>query len=531
MTRETGATKASPLRVTLVAGLALFLVTSAVSAQEPSRPSGPPAGTPETQTPAGPTAPPLDPTRPGVPSPPVDVPIRTTPDAPPTIFVPPPTIPSARRPDILAPGPSPLSTGRIFTPHLGVTAAEGYSDNFNLSSTDRQSNFRTTLSPSIGVDINGAFTKGLVSYTLSAAYDTSRSSNGVEIFHALAESVTWYPTPLLTLTLTDSLTRSDEPTQADRLGLRRERQTFLSNLFGANATYFLGPINFGLVYQLSTFFGNESSDTISHNVGATVGTTFYETNSVNFGYTFLLSDTSASSSVSTGTQSNEEITGHSFTASYSRKLTSLLTGGISGTYAIRRSNLPAGSNLSTGVGSGLASGNDYDLWTISLFNSYSAGPFSMTGSLGYSQVNPTHGQSESTPYTATTIAYRFAKAVATLSVDSGFAETFSGGENFGVVETRGVQGTLLYPLTPFLSTLLTAHYRVNSGQRGVEDQHTWGATAALNFQLTRWLTLTAEYSHTEWSGGTFRSATGANSGSTGGDVAENRGRISLSAGF
>jgi hypothetical protein len=419
-----------------------------------------------------------------------------------------------------------MPEGATFQTHFGVAVAEEYTDNYFLT-RDKRENFRSILAPSFGLDLNSAFTKGQVAYTLSAVHDTIRSSPEVDFFHAFLGAVTWRATPLLTLGISDSLVRSDEPGQADRLNLRQERQTFLSNTFNATAQYLVGPVTTGASYSFSTFLGDQEGNTLSHTFGVSAGTAFYETNSVSFAYEYLLSETTADRSARGGTR-DEKITGHRFTGTYTRQLTALMAGGITGSYAIRRAD--DGDDDST-VGSGIGSGRDYDSWNVTLFNSYTSGRLSMAGSVGYGRVEPTHGDSESSVITTTSIAYRFARAVATLSFDSGFSETFTQGQNFGVVETRGVQLSLDYPVTPFFATSVLGFYRTNSGAGQAEDQQTWGVNASATIRFTRWLGLLLEYSYRENDGGTLRSVTGTTRGDAGNNYTENLGRVTLSASF
>ena len=117
-------------------------------------------------------------------------------------------------------------------------------------------------------------------------------------------------------------------------------------------------------------------------------------------------------------------------------------------------------------------------------------------------------------------------------MDSGFSETFAQGQNFGVVETRGVTGTFSYQLTPALGTTASAYYRQNtttgrSGASNSGDQNTWGALFRIEARLTSWLGLSLDYTHTA----VTDSNRAATSSTFGGSYDENRVRLSLSARF
>jgi uncharacterized protein (PEP-CTERM system associated) len=106
------------------------------------------------------------------------------------------------------------------------------------------------------------------------------------------------------------------------------------------------------------------------------------------------------------------------------------------------------------------------------------------------------------------IAYYLGPAVLGLKVERGFSESFAQGQNFGVVETSGVSGSLSYRFSPLVTGSATGGYRENKftglgggGQAGREDQ-TVTVTANLSYQISRGLTATVDYTylHTKSSG-------------------------------
>ena len=416
-------------------------------------------------------------------------------------------------PPITVPSTAPLVFPRLRGPEAypaatfalqpSVTIAEEYTDSFNLAAGGKQENFRTIVAPSLTLLINGAFTKGQLGYMLTGAYDTA--TDDTNLFHSFRGVVTWEATPLLRLTATDTLTQSDEARQADQLGLRRERRTFISNIFGLNSDYLIGTLTTRQYYTLATFFDEGGPDTISHTVGASISHPFLETNTATLGYEYLTSDTSGGLDVS----------GHLVSASLSRQLSAFLTAGVTGSYELRS------------VTSGNATdGTDFTIAGASLFAAYGVpGIWSLTASVGYSRLDPEVGADSYSPTSSTTLTYQFARAILTLAGDVGFSETFATGQNSGVVETRGVRGSLSYPFTPFIGGSAVAFYRQNEftgiagGAPGRTDD-TWGASISFSIELLRWLTLGLEYGYTE-----------ATSSVPDGGYTENRAKASLTAVF
>jgi hypothetical protein len=407
----------------------------------------------------------------------------------------------------------PRPPAATFELHSGVGLAEEYTDNFDLTARNRRDNLRSSLSPSATALINSPFTKGQLTLSLTGAHDTATGK--FNFFPSFDGVVTWDVSPLLRLTAADSLSRSDERARADTLGLRSERSTFTTNTFSLSADYLIGNIATREYYRLATFFneGNTTrtgtGDTIAHTLGATAGTTFATVNTASVGYEFLLSSTDGA-----------DTTGHQVTASVARQLSELASAGISASHAIR-----TGSGESTSAGGRFGGNGDFTISSVSLFSSYGIpGRWSLAANVGYSLLRRDGGGDENLITTASTFTYFFARATATLSVDQGFSETFAETENRGVVQTRGVVGTLIYPVTPFITGTLSAYFRQNdlsTTSGGTEDNK--GASIALSIQLLRWLRMGLEYAYTD------RSSSRQTAISS--DFTENRARVSLLADF
>jgi hypothetical protein len=501
----------------------MLAVAAPATAEVPaggSTEGAPPTGEATTPSPPpGPSAPPA-PAGPPLPS-----------EAPPVTVPPPPTVPSVATPVFVPPkepGAPPTAT---FSLHPSVTVYEEYSDNFRLSSAKKQENYRSALAPGAALDINSAFTTGRIAYTLTGAYDTS---NDLSLFHSLLGSIIWRATPQLTLTVSDALSRSDVPEQADQLTLRRQRVTFTANTLFAGSEYHIGRIVTTESYRLSTFSDQAGADTTSHVLAATIGTSFYQATSVTAGYTYLTSNTSS-------TPGGATITGHTVTATIARPLSARASAGVTGSYSIRTSSGPGAAALSSRAFSpgtfgsaafGSGAFGDYNIWNVTAFNAYTSGPLLLNGSLGFSRLT-TGSRSFDSVSTQSTLSYRFTQAVATVAFDSGFSETFAQGQNFGVIQTRGVTASLSYRLTPLLTSQVAGFYRQNEGtgviggQSGLRSD-SWGSTLTMTLQVSTTVNFLLDYRHTEAINSSL-AAFGQTSGSTG--YAENRIRLSLNATF
>lgn len=482
------------------------------------------AGTPPTaaQAPAPSDAPPAP--APGLP--PVVAPtLEPVPVIPGPQPFPPSTVPSA--PQRFLPVPAaglPLTATFQLRPTL--TLSEEYTDNFNLTDRNKESNFRSTVSPGLRLLINSPFTKGVIGYTFSPSYDTA--TDDIEYFHSFLGQVIWDANPRWRITVADTLTRSDQPGEADSLGLRRQRETFTSNTFSLASDYLIGTVTTRASYQMSLFTSDDSSDTTSHTLAATATVPIYQTNLLTVGYDYLTgntsgSDTSGRSITSTGADAN----GHQFTVRVSRQFDALRSGGLSASYALRSLTDDTGDDT------------DYRVWTVSAFSTYLLpGRFTLNGSVGVSGLNTDDGDNRGPSFfSATSLTYQFARAVASLAVNQGFSETFSGGQNFGVVETTSITASLFYPFTPLFSGRISGFYRLNKST-GVgnidtgsdQDDEGWGGTAGLSLQLLRGLLLDLTYNYRRQYGADgSRSGTGQQAFDRG--YTENRVRAAITISF
>jgi hypothetical protein len=412
-------------------------------------------------------------------------------------------------------------------PSFGFT--EEYTDNFTLAGSGRTHNFRSSLNSGLSLLINRPRTKGSISGSVSASHDSSTAEADYQIFPTLTGSVRHTFHPRLSLTLTDSFTRTDEPSQGDVGGLRRERQTFISNAFSISADWLLDLITTQSYYRNAVFFG--TADTVSHILGVNATTPLGGLMSLTGGYEYSLRETSGgTSSVSTGTTTGNAAdstasTGHRVLASVSRRVGAFGSAGVSSSYSINSTE-----------------DSDSRTWNISLFTAYGLpSGLSLSSSLGYSVLDSDQSDTLSTVSTNTSASYRFVRTVISLTAFQDFRQTAEEGQDFGVVVTRTLTGSASYQLTPFISTNLRASYSRNeptgSGNAAsAQSSTTFTMGAGLSWRVLRWLGMTLDYSHSERSTDSSRSLT---SGSTSDgsssqpstDVSENRAVLSLTASF
>ena len=412
---------------------------------------------------------------------------------------PPATIPSLALP-VLGPLGSPGQAKATIEYHPGFTLFTTYTDNFFRTERNRESNLRTGIISDHLLYINGAFTKGTIATSLNFNHDTVAGAE-TNFFPSLIGRIEWQATPRLVLSVTDTLARSDEPSRADSLSLRSNRDIFASNVFEADATWSLDMLSTRGYYRLSTFQDDGGDDTISHAVGVSASRRLGVSNSGTLGYEYLDSTTGES-----------HTRGHSVNVSLSRQLNTFTSAGVSGGYSYRTRKEPGVSD-------------HFQTLNVSLFSNYVLpGRFVVAANIGYSRVIDASHRTADSFSTSSSLTYTFARAVASLVVDKGFSETFVLGRDYGVIETQGVTFSLTYPITPLIFANGSVYYRDNKDTQiggGTSDFNTdsYGGQVSLSYRLLSWLTFILEYAYSH-------EKTADRS-----KVIENRARAALQAGF
>jgi hypothetical protein len=429
------------------------------------------------------------PAAPGTPTEGTTVPAWTPPVAPP---------PSQWHPPIGLPaGFQPSGGGRFleFVPTLSLS--EQWTDNFNQTVSNKVTNYRSVVGPGGTVLINGATTKGFVTGNAGFTYDSAPASSNYDIFPTVTAGLSQFFSPRLSLTLTDSYTRNNSPSQADQFGLNTQRQTYAQNTFSASVNYLIDQIATQTYYTNSSnsIGSGNSSSTTSNIFGITASTRVATFNTVSVGYSYSRTETSGTSSTTVfGTTSNGTpgtTTGNLFTASVSRQTGTYSSVGLSGSYQL----------LSTPQQSGSTSTGDETIWNVSTFSTYGLpSGLSLSSSLGYSQVNQPNQPSTGGVTSNSNLSYGFGRAVVAAGIFSDFRQTGLTGQNFGVVQTTGVTGSLGYSFTPLVHGSVQANYFHNSptgsgNNASSQSQSTFSTSANVSWALLRWLSLNGNYTY------------------------------------
>jgi hypothetical protein len=472
-----------------------------------------------------------------------------TPATPPTTTIPPwtpPTPPAPSQTNIPAPFPyaapgaaptpgvTPFPTGppavtSLFAPTVTTvrgalvefhpTARTGleYSDNFFQTTSHAEDNFRSILGPGFTLLLNGARTFGSISTTVDLVHDTADNSGAEVKVHPNFTGLLRYSlTPRLSVSLTDVFIRDDQAQTADQFGIRRGRQTFISNTAGIAADWLLDQVAVQGYYRNVLFFNQDEgqggpedtneSDSITNIVGINAATRVAIDYLVRAGYEFSYVD-----NINGG--GNNTISNTVF-ASASRQLGLYASAGIGGSAQFQ-------------------SEDSTQIYNASVFGTYGLPTgLSLSARLGYSVLTSDNESNDGGFAGEVTASYRWNRLVASAGVFQDFRQTGQTGQSFGTVQSRSFFGSILYQFTPFINATANATYTENeptgtgnANNGRTQDYLTWGAS--INWQILRWLSATIRYSYTKQTGNEA-----FNQGAFGGgDYAENRASFALFAVF
>ncbi len=360
-----------------------------------------------------------------------------------------------------------------FTP--SITLSEEWTDNFFLDETNRVENYRTTLGVGLSLLMNLPNTQGSLSTTLSGAYDTAADNESTSFFPSFTGSVQHTFTPRLSVRVSDTFRRDDDPLLSDPNGLQFEREPFISNTFSVAVNWLIDIFQTQFYYRNSLFISDDDN-TVSNILGGNVSMPLGALNTLSGGYEFTYRTSDGSS---------EDTIGNRIYGSLSRQIGTFTTVGTSSSF------------------SWIADANDNRIWNISLFAAHGVpGGFSVSGSAGYSLYDSDGATEVNHLFSGSLNAsYRFARGIISIGFFQDIRQTADEGEDFGLVTTRSANVSFRYSLTPFMSAGAGVRYSRNEplegGGSGIPPSTTFTARADFHWQITSWLGLTLAYTYVD----------------------------------
>ena len=367
-----------------------------------------------------------------------------------------------------------VAQAQVITLTPSLTISEGYDDNILFSSTDRQSDFVTSVIPALRLTIKDSPWDVTLDASARGMYYANRTElNSSTGYQNGSLAVTFRPTPRLTATLTDTFNRSLNPADVDtETGITTGRFTTYSNTVAPAVSYQITPLTtVGLQYAFGIFRSDSPTtpDQDTHAAGLSVEHQFTPRTSGTLRYAFNRFRVEGS----------PDQDAHSPRIGLAYAVSPTIR--ISADAGVLFFEGAGGSSETTASGS-LQYTQDFSQGRFSLAYDRSAGAAGFTGVVGVSQ-----------GITATA-SYTPAREV-TLGVGSGVRATDEVGT---LEEVRQAFFTATATFTPArdLTLALDSGVRITDSVNRVEDFLVYEGGVRADYRILQWLSMNASYRRT-----------------------------------
>ncbi len=380
--------------------------------------------------------------------------------------------------------------------HPSLTVQEEYNDNLNLTSTDKKSDFITTIYPGLrfstspakvttpgqilqatedpaGFDLN--YRLGLVFYSKETQYDYVSHEGTLN---------TWYTYDRrLTLRLRDYFIRSEDPRERDYaagaledqylLGTRRERSVYIRNVFEPSVGYQYGRENRLELNYRNNIYENQNpliQDSRENYINPRITHWFNIHNGISLEYGLTLADF----------ELTPDFVGHFARARYTYRFNPRTSTFLEYSFTRRDFDPPS---------------RDYEVNNPSVGIEHAFGPtLTARAQVGYFWQNPQGGPSTGGFSYDAALTGRGEKTTYTFAFQGGYREDYFTSENLGFTKYHSAIASITHRL----------QQRVTLGISGTveraeyaSDRRDWiySARGYASFQLLRWLSLSLEASH------------------------------------
>jgi hypothetical protein len=312
-------------------------------------------------------------------------------------------------------------------------------------------------------------TRGSLSTSLAFSYDSAEDEQQTNFFPSFSGSVHHTFSPRLSLTVTDTFRRDDDPFLADANGVRTERETFVTNTFSVSLNWLIDIFQTQYYYRNNLFLADDDN-TISHILGGNVSVPLGAIHTLTGGYEFTYRDS----------DSDSDQIGNRFYGSLSRQIGTFTSAGVSSSFSWYSAN------------------TDSRIFNVSLFAAHGVpGGFSVSGSVGYSLFDSETADPTNLASFSLNASYRFARGIVSVGAFQDIRQTADEGEDFGMVTTRSAWASFSYSFTAFITGSLHARYSrdepLEGGGSSIVPSTYLTAGANLSWQITNWLSLTLAY--------------------------------------
>ena len=368
-----------------------------------------------------------------------------------------------------------------FLPALDLE--ESYDSNIDLSSDNETSDFITRLSAELRLEEVSATRTFAAGYTLSLNNFRRHSENNY-VGHTAALSWDQQLSRNLSWHLMDTYYRSEEPLEEDPeyIEVRRTRNEYSENTVDMGFTYQFGEEDRVTVSYLDSRLQNadpEVEDDVEYGPGLELEYWFTRRHGFILGYFWSRIDYENAPSNKT------QDFGFGYQWRWSPHTTLHLDYGL----VLFSSQDPAEE--------------DYKVHDVSLGCDHDFGPlWTLSGALGYYYRDPHDSHSEDGGTYGLTLVRSFARGSVTLSGEGGYRLEYTGAEDRGFTEYRGVSLGATYSMSPRTGLYITTSYIHEDGSSSDDTRDdtrddTWEVSAGTSYQILPWLSGALELTRRE----------------------------------
>jgi hypothetical protein len=391
-----------------------------------------------------------------------------------------------------------------FQPYVSVQ--EQYSNNINLTATNKKEDFITTinaglkLTPLLRAAVSGELPKaptpadqkyGIdLDYRIGLVFYTREPDNNYISHYGILNA--WYSfAPNLVFRVREYLIRSDEPREADYApgalpgqylpAYQTNRAIYLRNVFEPSLEYRFGRENLISINYHNNSYWNQSrtsENSQDNSVGLGLFYWFDIRNAFSLSYGVDIGDFKKS----------QNFASHTAAARYTHRFDPRTS--IFGDFYFRTHDSESTANLNPSTG-------DYNVYVPTIGITHSFTPtLSGSAQLGYFWQDLKNGSKTSGPYINIGLTQRVQKTTYALSLYSGYIEDYFTAENKGFTKYYRAIGTVTHQLKERITAGVYGSFEYEDSKPNQIDR-IWGIGGNVSYQILRWLSLSLEAGYRE----------------------------------
>jgi hypothetical protein len=388
--------------------------------------------------------------------------------------------------------PYAYGAGMISQFHPFVSVKGEYNDNLNLTKTNKNEDYVTTVQPGIRFSNMSQKTGVDLEYTLGAVF-YGKKTNLNYISHNASLNAKYMTASHINFYLKESFIRSDEPreqeyftTTADNrsvLSTKTERAVYWRNVAAPTIEYQFGPENrLGVNYRNNIYRTDSTSGQNSQEdyINPFFSYWFDKQNGISLEYGLTYGDF----------DKTPDLTGHRANARYIYRFSERISAFAEYTYLMRTFASAAPSESSFRA--------DYDIHEPVVGMTFVIGAtLTASAQAGYFWARPKTGSGKEGLSYKGELANIDPRTTYKLSIQGGYTEDYFTSENLGFSQYHRLIGSLNHKLDKSISIGCSGSLERAQYETSDRSDTIWGISGIASYMPLKWLTLSLEASHRE----------------------------------